>query len=73
MATKMVPKLTPEQECTLVPKEVCNLTYGPPKVVQKPYMSEWCLDESEDNEITTEKITQPQTSSSQEESRYGFK
>ena len=44
MANKLVPKLTPTQECTLVPKEVCNLTYGPPKVVEKPYLTEWCLD-----------------------------
>ena len=55
MATKMVPKLIPEQECTLVPKQVCNVSYGPPEIVKKPYMSEWCLDESnaiEDNEVT---------------------
>ena len=32
MATKMVPKLTPERECTQVPQEVCNLSYGRPKV-----------------------------------------
>jgi len=54
MATKMVPKLIPEKECTLVPKQVCNVSYGPPEIVQKPYMSEWCLDESnaiEDNDV----------------------
>ena len=51
MANKLVPKLTPTQECTLVPKEVCNLTYGPPKVVEKPYLTEWCLDENEEKKI----------------------
>ena len=57
MATKMVPKLIPEQECTLVPKQVCNVSYGPPEIVQKPYMSEWCLDES--NAIEDNGVTQP--------------
>ena len=57
MATKMVPKLIPEQECTLLPKQVCNVSYGPPEIVQKPYMSEWCLDES--NAIEDNGVTQP--------------
>ena len=50
MATKMVPKLTPEHECTRVPQEVCHLTYGPPQVVAKPFKSEWCLDEEQPRE-----------------------
>ena len=47
MATKMVPKLTPEHECTTVPQEICNLSYGPPQVVMKPLKAEWCLDDSQ--------------------------
>ena len=57
MATKMVPKLTPEHECTQVPQEVCNLSYGPPQIVMKPLKAEWCLDEEEAPEeikVTTE-------------------
>ena len=47
MATKMVPKLTPEHECTQVPQEVCHMSYGPPTVVMKPLKAEWCLDEAQ--------------------------
>ena len=56
MATKMVPKLSPEHECTQVPQEVCNLSYGPPQIVMKPIKAEWCLDkeESEEVQVTTE-------------------
>ena len=50
MATKMVPKLTPEHECTQFPQEVCHLSYGPPQVVMKPLKAEWCLDEAEEKE-----------------------
>jgi hypothetical protein len=47
MATKLVPKLSPEHECTMVPQEICHLHYGQPQIVMKPFMTEWCLDESE--------------------------
>ncbi len=49
LATKMVPKLTPEHECTKVPQEVCQLSFGPPQVVSKPFKAEWCLDEAENS------------------------
>ena len=54
MATKMVPKLTPEHECTQIPQEVCHMSYGPPTVVTKPLKAEWCLDEAQVEEGATE-------------------
>ena len=61
MANKLVPKLTPTQECTLVPKEVCNLTYGPPKVVEKPYLTEWCLDNDDPAASKAAELSSSQT------------
>ena len=43
--TKLVPKLKPKPECSLVPKEFCNVRIGIPKVVQKNVTSVWCKDE----------------------------
>jgi hypothetical protein len=34
--TKLVPKLTPVEECVDVPKEVCQKTKGNPRTVLKP-------------------------------------
>merc|ERR1711976_168626 len=34
--TKLVPKLSPKHECTIVPQEVCNLKFSTPKQVPKP-------------------------------------
>ena len=45
-ATKLVPSLTPKHECTIIPKETCNLKFSQPRVEKKPLKSEWCLDES---------------------------
>jgi hypothetical protein len=44
--TKMVPKLKPKHECTLVPKEFCNVRLGIPKTSRRPLQSLWCLDET---------------------------
>ena len=46
LVTRLVPSLNPKMECTIVPKETCNLTFSEPKVEQKPLRTEWCLDES---------------------------
>lgn len=46
-ATKLVPHLSPMHECTSVPKEVCILKFTPPQEVQKPFLTKWCLDESD--------------------------
>jgi alpha-L-fucosidase len=42
--TRLVPKLKPENQCTTVPKETCNLRFGTPKQVPKPLQTRWCLD-----------------------------
>ena len=44
--SKLVPKLKPVQECSMVPKEFCALKYGPPKTVTNEQKSIWCLDEA---------------------------
>jgi hypothetical protein len=44
--TKLVPKLKPKHECTLVPKEFCNVRLGIPKTNRKEFLSLWCLDET---------------------------
>jgi len=42
--TKLVPKLKPAHECTVIPKETCNLKFSSPKQVDKPLKTKWCLD-----------------------------
>ena len=42
--TKLVPRLSPKHECTIVPKETCNLKFTQPKQVPKPLETRWCLD-----------------------------
>merc|ERR1712113_1228808 len=42
--TKLVPKLAPKHECTIVPKETCNLKFSQPRQVPKPLKTRWCLD-----------------------------
>ncbi len=51
LQTKLVPSLVPKHECTIVPQEVCNLKFTAPKLVKKPLMSKWCLDDSEPTRI----------------------
>merc|ERR1712037_853703 len=42
--TKLVPILSPQHECTMVPREVCTLKFTQPRQVPKPLMTKWCLD-----------------------------
>merc|ERR1711997_821746 len=42
--TKLVPKLKPAHECTVIPKETCNLKFSTPQQVDKPLKTKWCLD-----------------------------
>jgi hypothetical protein len=42
--TKLVPKLKPEYQCTIVPKETCTLKFTQPQQVEKPLLTKWCLD-----------------------------
>ena len=45
--TKLVPKLKPSHECTIIPKETCHLKFSPPREVEKPLLTRWCLDPAE--------------------------
>jgi len=42
--TKLVPRLSPEHQCTIVPKETCHLKFTSPTPVDKPLATKWCLD-----------------------------
>merc|ERR1739844_391072 len=42
--TKLVPRLKPAHECTIIPREVCHLKFSTPKPVDKPLKTKWCLD-----------------------------
>jgi len=46
LQTKLVPKLTPQHQCTRVPREICHLRFSSPKRVSKPLITKWCLDDS---------------------------
>ena len=55
-ATKLVPQLTPEQECTQVPTQVCSLRQGTPQVEEVPLRTEWC-EERETSSSSSSSIT----------------
>merc|ERR1712066_588799 len=42
--TKLVPRLSPEHECTIVPKETCILKFTAPTQEEVPLQTRWCLD-----------------------------
>merc|ERR1712038_1975443 len=42
--TKLVPKLSPVHQCTIVPKELCHLKFTQPRQVPKDLQTRWCLD-----------------------------
>ena len=44
--TKLVPRLKPTHQCTIVPQQVCQLKFSSPKQVKKPLLTKWCLDET---------------------------
>ena len=44
LVTKLVPRLSPKHECTIVPKETCLLKFSQPRQVPKPLLTKWCLD-----------------------------
>jgi len=57
--TKLIPKLSPVQECTIVPKQTCQIRFQVPKQVEKPLKTIWCLDnEGEDNYLETDDVPQ---------------
>jgi len=47
--TKLVPKLTPTEECVDVPKEVCTRSRTNPRKVKKPVIKKWCYIPSEES------------------------
>jgi len=44
--TKLVPKLKPAHECTIIPKETCHLKFDTPRQVEKDLKTKWCLDDT---------------------------
>jgi hypothetical protein len=44
LVTKLVPKLSPKHECTIVPVETCVLKFRAASQVAKPLLTRWCLD-----------------------------
>ena len=42
--TRLVPKLSPKHECTIIPQETCNLKFTQPQQVEKPLKTKWCQD-----------------------------
>ena len=51
--TKLVPELEPVEQCTVVPKETCQLKFSKPSAVKTPLITKWCLDESDLEEEET--------------------
>merc|ERR550534_548031 len=41
--TKLVPSLKSSKQCTQVPRVVCMMAMGQPKVVKRPLRTEWCF------------------------------
>ena len=46
--TKLVPKLTPKEECTVIPRETCHLSFSAPVAGKKPLITKWCMDDDKD-------------------------
>jgi len=42
--TKLVPRLKPKPECTLIPQEICHQRFSKPKPVKKALKTRWCQD-----------------------------
>ena len=47
--TKLVPKLTPVEECVDVPKEICQRKKANPRTVLKPVTKTWCYTPTEES------------------------
>ena len=47
--TKLVPKLSPTEECVDVPKEVCTRSRTNPRKVKQPVIKKWCYVPSEES------------------------
>ena len=47
--TKLVPKLTPVEECVDVPKEICARSKTNPHKVKRPVIKKWCYVPSQES------------------------
>ena len=47
LSTRLVPSLTPQHQCTVVPKETCHLSFSSPTPAKKILLTKWCLDGEE--------------------------
>jgi len=47
--TKLVPKLSPVEECVDVPKEICTKAKVNPRTIQKPITKKWCYIPTEES------------------------
>lgn len=56
--TKLLPRLQPKPECTIIPQEHCQLKHSTPQQVTKPILTKWCQDpnsiEDEEKELDNE-------------------
>jgi len=50
LVTKLVPKLTPSQECTVVPQEICSWQVRAPRTVKRPLWTKWCLESFQEDQ-----------------------
>ena len=57
--TKLVHNLTPERQCTVIPQEICTIKSTAPRLIKKPILTKWCLD---DSPITPKKLSEDQSS-----------
>merc|ERR1712213_187300 len=64
--TKLVPKLTPTEECVDVPKEVCTRSRTNPRKVKKPVVKKWCYEATPESGLEPEVISSSQAQPSRE-------
>ena len=58
LTTRLVPKLSPVQEYSTIPRETCQITFSKPEIVRKAIMIKWCLEveelDDEENAVVIE-------------------
>ena len=58
LSTKLVPSLAPVRKCSRVPRHYCHKTYVP-RLVKKPIIIKWCIEEEEQEEQEQEDRATP--------------
>jgi len=48
-ATKLLPRLEPTQECTVLPAQKCELKFSKPGISQAVLVTKWCREETQNN------------------------